>query len=76
MERLNAFFERSTRVRTKRKRRTAKMPERTGEMTQERMMPTTPEGMYSSSAVVFLVQTTQSLPLATMVMPIMPPTQE
>jgi hypothetical protein len=68
--------ERSTRERTMVKRITAKMPERTGEMTHERTMPTMPPGMYSLSSPDSLYQTTQPEPLVTMAMPTRPPHTE
>eukprot|EP00967_Tisochrysis_lutea_P053251 scaffold66144_cov32-Tisochrysis_lutea.AAC.1 len=55
---------------------TEKMPERTGEMTQESTMPVMPPGMNSLSAPDFLYHTTQSAPLVTMAMPTRPPHAE
>jgi hypothetical protein len=76
MARVKELDERSTRVRTMTKRSTAKMPERTGEMTHESTMPTIPPGMYSLSGPDSLYQTTQPEPLVTMAMPTRPPQTE
>ena len=73
---MKALLVRRMNARTVPKSNTANNPDRTGEKTHERTMPTTPDGMCSFSMSVSLYHVTQEEPRRTIVIPIMPPTHE